>query len=153
MKTLAEPFLLVTEGTSTPSPPPSSSKRFLVCMGCGLALFLASFLMFPFSMAAFGLLYSTGSIVFMGSTLFVAPIKQQLDTLRANSNRATCLAMYLCSIMLTLFFALYPGLWFRSMLVLLSVCMQCATLAWYCISYFPRVQAGLRAASMYVLVP
>ncbi|KAF0754451.1 hypothetical protein AaE_005328 [Aphanomyces astaci] len=153
MKSLAEPFLLVTEAATAPSPPPSSSRRFLMCMGCGLVLFLGSFVLFPFSMTAFGVVYSMGSLVIMGSTLFVATIKQQVETLRANSNRAWGFATYLASIALTLCFALYPGLWFRSVLVFLSVCVQCGTLAWYCLSYFPRVQAGLRAASMYILVP
>ncbi|RHY98425.1 hypothetical protein DYB37_002971 [Aphanomyces astaci] len=87
-----------------------------------------------------------GSLVIMGSTLFVATIKQQVETLRANSNRTWGFATYLASIALTLCFALYPGLWFRSVLVFLSVCVQCGTLAWYCLSYFPRVQAGLPVA-------
>ncbi|RHY45912.1 hypothetical protein DYB30_001327 [Aphanomyces astaci] len=92
-----------------------------------------------------------GSLVIMGSTLFVATIKQQVETLRANSNRAWGFATYLASIALTLCFALYPGLWFRSVLVFLSVCVQCGTLAWYCLSYFPRVQAGLPAADAIVV--
>ncbi|RQM25678.1 hypothetical protein B5M09_003563 [Aphanomyces astaci] len=92
-----------------------------------------------------------GSLVIMGSTLFVATIKQQVETLRANSNRAWGFATYLASIALTLCFALYPGLWFRSVLVFLSVCVQCGTLAWYCLSYFPRVQTGLPAADAIVV--
>ncbi|KAF0694128.1 Aste57867_14968 [Aphanomyces stellatus] len=148
---LGEPFLAMTEAATAPSPPPSNTRRFAICLGFGLVLFLGSFLLFPFSMAAFGTLYSLGSLVIMGSTLFVAGFKQQLDTLK-DKNRGTCFAIYLGTVTLTLFFALYPGIWFRSILVFISVFVQCAALTWYCLSFFPRVQAGVRAASSYILI-
>ncbi|CAK4654017.1 hypothetical protein LEN26_006164 [Aphanomyces euteiches] len=146
---LAEPFLLVTDAATAPSPSSQSTERFAVCMGIGLLLVFGSFLLIPMSMAAFGTVYSIGSLVVVGSTLFVASMKQQLENLK-EKNRGSCFAIYLVTIALTLFFALYPGLWLRSLLVFLSVFVQCCALAWYCLSYFPRIQAAIRAAGSYI---
>ncbi|OQR92504.1 hypothetical protein ACHHYP_03651 [Achlya hypogyna] len=142
--TLKESFLPADE-----TPQELRTQRFLVTLCIGLVFFLSSFFVLAVSMAAFGVLYSFGSITIMVSTLFLAGPRQQWANLK-EQNRLPCFGAYLATIALTLLFALYPGLWFRSILVFVSVFVQCCALTWYCLSYFPRAQAGLRACGHFV---
>ncbi|OQS04810.1 hypothetical protein THRCLA_02971 [Thraustotheca clavata] len=143
--TLKESFL----PTSNEPPQEVRTQRFLITLSIGLALFFMSFFVLPMSMALFGVMYSLGSIIIMISTLFIAGIRQQWEHLK-EKNRLPCFAAYVGTIVLTLVFALYPGLWFRSILVFLSVFVQCCALTWYCLSYFPRAQASLRAMGHFI---
>ncbi|EQC40138.1 hypothetical protein SDRG_02788 [Saprolegnia diclina VS20] len=139
--TLKESFLRNDEA---PAQDARNTHRFLMTLGLGLVLFLVSFFVLPLSMAAFGVLYSFGSLIIMLSTLFLAGPRQQWANLQ-EKNRLPCFTAYLSTIGLTLVFALCPGLWFRSIFVFFSVFVQCCALTWYCLSYFPKAQAGLRA--------
>ncbi|KAF8073233.1 ACX4 [Scenedesmus sp. PABB004] len=90
-------------------------------------------------MTKFAVLYSFGSVLSMGSTMFlVGPTKQCKNMVQPH--RALATVVYLASIAATLAVAFTIG---SAILVIFLLIIQFMAMVWYCVTYIP---AGMEAA-------
>lgn len=102
------------------------------------------------SLPIFATLFSFGSFIsFMSTFILVGPV-QQFQSI-TSEHRFFPTIFYSFSMVFTLVAALYPGIWFRSILVLIFVFIQFISLIWYTISYFPSLKQSLSKFIKFIL--
>lgn len=105
---------------------------FVICLVAGLTCTLLSMLVF-FHPIKFGITFSFGNLLALGSTAFLIGPKRQV-TMMLDPVRIYATAIYLASIIIALFCALYVR---NMLLTLLAIVLEFAALVWYSLSYIP----------------
>merc|ERR1712166_989311 len=81
--------------------------------------------------------YSMGNLVSLASTGFIVGLQTQCKSM-FEGHRALAAGVYLSSIVVTLFVALYKGeIILRGLLLLVCVAVQCTSYIFYMLSYIP----------------
>mmetsp|Transcript_33991 Transcript_33991/g.109111 ORF Transcript_33991/g.109111 Transcript_33991/m.109111 type:complete len:180 (+) Transcript_33991:329-868(+) len=115
---------------------------FAVCFGVGMLLEFGSFLriieLIQGKPGPFAIMYSVGNIVAICGSFFLAGPKKQVKNMFAKT-RVVATVVYLSSIVLTLFVALYKKIPPKAQvpLILLLIVVQFLALTWYFLSYIP----------------
>jgi len=90
-----------------------------------------------FSWVRFGVFFTIGNILSLGSTAFLVGPIQFVKNACATRDKALSTGIYLTSLLLTLLFAF----WLHSgVLVIASCVVQYAAFLWYCLAYIPFAQ-------------
>ncbi|XP_027179110.1 vesicle transport protein SFT2B [Coffea eugenioides] len=105
---------------------------FVICLAAGITCTLLSMLVF-FNPIKFGLTFSFGNLLALGSTAFLIGPKRQL-TMMLDPVRIYATAIYLASIIVSLFCALYVR---NKLLTFLAISLEFGALVWYSLSYIP----------------
>ncbi|KAK1393129.1 Vesicle transport protein [Heracleum sosnowskyi] len=105
---------------------------FAICLVSGVACTLLSMLVF-FNPIKFGITFSFGNLLAIGSTAFLIGPKRQV-TMMLDPVRIYATAIYLASIIMSLFCALYVH---NKLLTLLAILLEFSALVWYSLSYIP----------------
>ncbi|PIA55283.1 hypothetical protein AQUCO_00800182v1 [Aquilegia coerulea] len=105
---------------------------FATCLVAGLACTLLSMLVF-FNPIKFGITFTFGNLLSLGSTAFLIGPKRQV-TMMLDPVRIYATAIYLASIIIALFCALYVH---NKLLTLLAIMLEFGALIWYSLSYIP----------------
>ncbi|XP_027077267.1 uncharacterized protein [Coffea arabica] len=105
---------------------------FVICLAVGITCTLLSMLVF-FNPIKFGLTFSFGNLLALGSTAFLIGPKRQL-TMMLDPVRIYATAIYLASIIVSLFCALYVR---NKLLTFLAISLEFGALVWYSLSYIP----------------
>ncbi|GAA0146790.1 hypothetical protein Leryth_016530 [Lithospermum erythrorhizon] len=105
---------------------------FAACLVSGIACTLLSMLVF-FNPVKFGITFSFGNLLALGSTGFLIGPKRQV-TMMLDPVRIYATAIYLASIIVALFCALYVR---NKVLTLLAILLEFGSLIWYSMSYIP----------------
>mmetsp|Transcript_18492 Transcript_18492/g.51891 ORF Transcript_18492/g.51891 Transcript_18492/m.51891 type:complete len:168 (-) Transcript_18492:308-811(-) len=118
---------------------------FGICFGLGVLVSAISIpALWSLSFTKFAVLWALGSLLSMGSTMFLmGPMKQLKAMFASHRLLATC--VYLGSTVLTLFLAFKfhnPGL------CLIMLIVQIAALIWYCSTWIPGGQSYLKGFVM-----
>ncbi|KAF5828145.1 tetraspanning membrane protein [Dunaliella salina] len=118
---------------------------FGICFGLGILISAISIpTLWSLSFTKFAILWALGSLLSMGSTMFLmGPLKQLKAMFASHRLLATC--VYLASTILTLFLAFKfqnPGL------CLIMLAVQIAALIWYCATWIPGGQTYLKGFVM-----
>lgn len=110
---------------------------FIGCFIGGILIaIMASFFVWTLNFTAFGICYSLGNIMAIGSTLFImGPASQCKNMFHKNRALATCI--YLGSLIATMVVAFTVKGSSTGILVLVLVGVQAAALLWYSLSYIP----------------
>ncbi|XP_067945796.1 vesicle transport protein SFT2B-like [Watersipora subatra] len=108
-------------------------KGFIACFVAGIVCSLLSSFLWVWSVAAFVVLYSIGTILSLCSTMFLLGPLKQLKRM-ADPTRIICTIVLLVCIVLTILSAL---LWDSVPLAIIFCIIQFLALAWYSISYIP----------------
>ncbi|KAG9457032.1 hypothetical protein H6P81_001540 [Aristolochia fimbriata] len=109
---------------------------FATCLVAGLVCTLLSMLVF-FNPIKFGLTFTFGNLLALGSTAFLIGPKRQV-TMMLDPVRIYATAVYLASIIIALFCALYVH---NKLLTLLAIILEFGALVWYGLSYIPFARA------------
>lgn len=112
---------------------------FFMLMGMGI-LFVVLGLFLWMSPKKFAFFVTCGNIFCLCSTMFLAGVKQQLQTMfQANRFEAACL--YLVSVVLTL----VSAVWLKSsLLCIIFALVQLACILWYALSFLPFARQTLK---------
>ncbi|WCJ30592.1 Got1/Sft2-like vescicle transport protein family [Euphorbia peplus] len=105
---------------------------FAICFLSGLASTLLSMLVF-FHPIKFGITFTFGNLLSLGSTAFLIGPKRQV-TMMLDPARIYATALYLASMIVALFCALYVH---NKLLTLLAIVLEFGALVWYSLSYIP----------------
>ncbi|PIN20025.1 Membrane protein involved in ER to Golgi transport [Handroanthus impetiginosus] len=105
---------------------------FAICLAAGITCTLLSMLVF-FHPIKFGITFSFGNLLALGSTAFLIGPKRQV-TLMLDPVRIYATAIYMASIIIALFCAVYVR---NKLLTLLAIVMEFGALIWYSLSYIP----------------
>lgn len=105
---------------------------FVICLAAGLTCTLLSMLVF-FNPIKFGITFTFGNLLSLGSTAFLIGPKRQV-TMMLDPVRIYATALYLASIILALFCALYVH---NKLLTLVAIMLEFGALIWYSLSYIP----------------
>jgi len=105
---------------------------FVICFVAGLTCTLLSMLVF-FNPVKFGITFTFGNLLSLGSTAFLIGPKRQV-TMMLDPVRIYATAIYLASIIIALFCALYVH---NKLLTLLAIILEFGALIWYSLSYIP----------------
>ncbi|OWM76338.1 vesicle transport protein SFT2B isoform X1 [Punica granatum] len=105
---------------------------FVVCLVAGLTCTLLSMLVF-FNPVKFGITFTFGNMLALGSTAFLIGPKRQVNMM-LDPVRIYATALYLASIIVALFCALYVR---NKLLTLLAIILEFGGLIWYSLSYIP----------------
>lgn len=105
---------------------------FATCLAAGLTCTLLSMLVF-FNPIKFGITFTLGNLLALGSTAFLIGPKRQV-TMMLDPVRIYATAIYLASIIIALFSALYVH---NKFLTLLAIILEFGALIWYSLSYVP----------------
>lgn len=105
---------------------------FAICLAAGLTCTLLSMLVF-FNPIKFGITFTLGNLLSLGSTAFLIGPKRQV-TMMLDPVRIYATAVYLASIIIALFSALYVH---NKLLALLAIILEFGALIWYSLSYIP----------------
>ncbi|XP_047268923.1 vesicle transport protein SFT2B isoform X2 [Capsicum annuum] len=105
---------------------------FAICLTTGITCTLLSMLVF-FNPIKFGITFSLGNLLALGSTAFLIGPKRQA-TMMLDPVRIYATAIYIASIIIALFCALYVR---NKLLTLLSIVLEFGALIWYSLSYVP----------------
>ncbi|CAL2257822.1 unnamed protein product [Prunus armeniaca] len=111
---------------------------FAICLAAGLTCTLLSMLVF-FHPIKFGITFTLGNLLSLGSTAFLIGPKRQV-TMMLDPVRIYATAIYLASIIIALFCALYVH---NKLLTLLAILLEFGALIWYSLSYIPFARAML----------
>ena len=110
---------------------------FAICLGLGILVSLLSCIfIFFLDFVAFGVTYTIGNLMSIGSSLFLSGPVRQIQSM-CRPVRAICTIVYFVSMALTLFVALYVQ---SGLLTLLCAAIQFCALVWYMLSYIPYAQ-------------
>eukprot|EP00878_Enallax_costatus_P002238 GHUV01002411.1.p3 GENE.GHUV01002411.1~~GHUV01002411.1.p3 ORF type:complete len:166 (+),score=19.62 GHUV01002411.1:343-840(+) len=114
---------------------------FGITFGLGLLFsFMSIISLSTLSLTSFAVLYSIGSVLSMGSTMFLmGPVKQCKNMVQPH--RALATIVYLLSIAATLAVAFTIG---NVILVIILLIIQFLAMIWYCVTYVPGGQEFLR---------
>ncbi|KAH7534110.1 uncharacterized protein LOC107407871 [Ziziphus jujuba] len=105
---------------------------FAICLSAGITCTLLSMLVF-FNPIKFGITFTLGNLLSLGSTGFLIGPKRQV-TMMLDPVRIYATAIYLASIIIALFCALYVR---NKLLTLLAIILEFGALIWYSLSYIP----------------
>ncbi|KAJ0972924.1 hypothetical protein J5N97_020883 [Dioscorea zingiberensis] len=105
---------------------------FAICLVAGLACTLLSMLVF-FNPIKFGITFTFGNMLALGSTAFLIGPKRQIDMM-LDPVRIYATAIYFASIIIALLCALYVH---NKLLTLLAIILEFGALVWYSLSYIP----------------
>ncbi|KAG2668562.1 hypothetical protein I3843_15G160800 [Carya illinoinensis] len=105
---------------------------FAICFVAGLTCTLLSMLVF-FNPIKFGLTFTLGNLLSIGSTGFLIGPKRQV-AMMLDPVRIYATAIYLASMIIALFCALYVH---NRLLTLLAIILEFGALIWYSLSYIP----------------
>ena len=121
---------------------------FVACVVTGFVISAGSILVLLHPVK-FGVLYTLGNLLSIGSSMFLrGPTKHCATMFAAKRRTATCLLLTVA--VSTLVVAVWKGssmLW----LVIVLVCVQFLALAWYTLSYIPYARNAVKAAAAGVL--
>ncbi|XP_076894932.1 uncharacterized protein LOC143547374 [Bidens hawaiensis] len=109
---------------------------FAICLVAGLTCTLMSMLVF-FNPIKFGLAFTFGNLLSLGSTGFLIGPKRQVNMM-LDPVRIYATALYLASILLALLCALYVH---NKLLTLVAIILEFGALIWYSMSYIPFARA------------
>ncbi|XP_062083742.1 uncharacterized protein LOC133790218 [Humulus lupulus] len=113
----------------------STTQRFYgfaICLAAGVTCTLLSMLVF-FNPIKFGITFTLGNLLALGSTAFLIGPKRQV-TMMLDPVRIYATAIYLASIIISLFCALYVH---NKFLTLFAIILEFGALIWYSLSYIP----------------
>ncbi|KAL9460990.1 hypothetical protein AB3S75_004060 [Citrus x aurantiifolia] len=105
---------------------------FAICFSVGIFCTLLSLLVF-FNPIKFGITFTFGNLLSLGSTAFLIGPKRQV-TMMLDPARIYATAIYLASMIIALFSALYVH---NKLLTLLALILEFGALIWYSLSYIP----------------
>ncbi|KAL0448272.1 UNVERIFIED_CONTAM: Vesicle transport protein SFT2A [Sesamum latifolium] len=105
---------------------------FAICLSAGITCTLLSMLVF-FHPIKFGITFSFGNLLALGSTAFLIGPKRQV-TMMLDPVRIYATALYISSIIIALFCAVYVR---NKLLTLLAIVLEFSALIWYSLSYIP----------------
>ncbi|KAL5539191.1 hypothetical protein UlMin_044348 [Ulmus minor] len=105
---------------------------FAICLAAGITCTLLSLIVF-FNPIKFGITFTLGNLLSLGSTAFLIGPKRQV-TMMLDPARIYATAIYLASIIIALFSALYVH---NKLLTLLAIILEFGALIWYSLSYIP----------------
>ncbi|KAK6125640.1 hypothetical protein DH2020_015600 [Rehmannia glutinosa] len=105
---------------------------FAICLAAGITCTLLSMLVF-FHPIKFGITFSFGNLLALGSTAFLIGPKRQV-TMMLDPVRIYATAIYIASIIIALFCAVYVR---NKLLTLLAIVLEFGALIWYSLSYIP----------------
>ncbi|KAL8477891.1 hypothetical protein ACS0TY_029976 [Phlomoides rotata] len=103
---------------------------FAICLSSGITFTLLSMLVF-FHPIKFGITFSFGNLLALGSTAFLIGPKRQV-TLMLDPVRIYATAIYISSIIIALFCAVYVR---NKLLTLLAIVIEFGALIWYVLVY------------------
>ncbi|KAJ4715096.1 Vesicle transport protein [Melia azedarach] len=109
---------------------------FAICFSVGTFCTLLSLLVF-FNPVKFGITFTFGNLLSLGSTAFLIGPKRQV-TMMLDPVRIYATAIYLASMIIALFCALYVH---NKLLTLLALILEFGALIWYSLSYIPFARA------------
>ncbi|XP_010521642.1 PREDICTED: vesicle transport protein SFT2B [Tarenaya hassleriana] len=109
---------------------------FAICLSAGLTCTLLSMLVF-FNPIKFGITFTLGNLMALGSTAFLIGPQRQVSMM-LDPARIYATALYLASIIVALFCALYVR---NKLLTLLAIILEFSGLIWYSLSYIPFARA------------
>lgn len=118
-------------------------QGFAICLTSGIACTLLSMLVF-FNPIKFGITFSFGNLLALGSTAFLIGPKRQV-TMMLDPVRIYATAIYIASIIIALFCALYVR---NKLLTLLSIILELGALIWYSLSYIPFARSMVSKVMM-----
>uniref|UniRef100_A0A0E0K1A9 Vesicle transport protein n=1 Tax=Oryza punctata TaxID=4537 RepID=A0A0E0K1A9_ORYPU len=131
--------MLVGMEVDEESPPPEEQSffddrlyGFAICLAAGLTCTFLSMLVF-FNPVKFGVTFTLGNLMALGSTAFLIGPKRQFDMM-LDSVRIYATAVYIASIIIALFCALFVH---SKLLTLLAIILEFGALVWYSLSYIP----------------
>ncbi|XP_073041328.1 uncharacterized protein [Primulina eburnea] len=105
---------------------------FAICLAAGITCTILSMLVF-FKPIKFGITFSFGNLLALGSTAFLIGPKRQA-TMMLDPVRIYATAIYIASIIIALFCAVYVR---NKMLTFLGIVLEFGALIWYSLSYIP----------------
>uniref|UniRef100_A0A0D9VH94 Vesicle transport protein n=1 Tax=Leersia perrieri TaxID=77586 RepID=A0A0D9VH94_9ORYZ len=105
---------------------------FAICLAAGLTCTFLSMFVF-FNPVKFGVTFTLGNLMALGSTAFLIGPKRQFDMM-LDSVRIYATAVYIASIIVALFCALFIH---SKLLTLLAIILEFGALVWYSLSYIP----------------
>lgn len=105
---------------------------FAICLAAGITCTFMSILVF-FHPVKFGITFSFGNLLALGSTAFLIGPKRQV-TMMLDPVRIYATAIYISSIIIALFSAIYIR---NKLLTLLAIVLEFGALVWYSLSYIP----------------
>ncbi|KAF7813352.1 vesicle transport protein SFT2B [Senna tora] len=105
---------------------------FAICFVAGFTFTLMSMLVF-FNPIKFGIAFTLGNLLSLGSTAFLIGPKRQL-TMMLDPVRIYATAIFLASMIIALFCAIYVH---NKLLTLLAIILEFGALVWYSLSYIP----------------
>ncbi|EXB64070.1 Vesicle transport protein SFT2B [Morus notabilis] len=105
---------------------------FAICLAAGLTCTLLSMVVF-LNPIKFGITFTLGNLLALGSTAFLVGPKRQV-TMMLDPVRIYATAVYLATIIIALFSALYVH---NKFLTLLAIILEFGALIWYSLSYIP----------------
>lgn len=109
---------------------------FAICLSAGITCTLLSMLVF-FHPIKFGVTFSLGNLLALGSTAFLIGPKRQV-AMMLDPARIYATALYIASIIIALFCAVYVR---NKLLTLLGIVLEFGALIWYSLSYIPFARA------------
>ncbi|KMZ75223.1 putative Vesicle transport protein SFT2B [Zostera marina] len=116
---------------------------FAICLVTGLACTFLSLLVF-FNPVKFGITFTFGNMLALGSTAFlIGPQRQFLMMLDPVRIYAT--ALYIASIIIALFCALYAH---NKFFTLFAIILEFGALIWYSLSYIPFARSMVTKVTM-----
>ncbi|XP_075501631.1 uncharacterized protein LOC142539799 [Primulina tabacum] len=105
---------------------------FAICLAAGITCTILSMLVF-FKPIKFGITFSFGNMLALGSTAFLIGPKRQV-TMMLDPVRIYATAIYIASIIFALFCAVYVR---NKILTFLGIVLEFGALIWYSLSYIP----------------
>ncbi|GAB4835484.1 hypothetical protein Ancab_000393 [Ancistrocladus abbreviatus] len=105
---------------------------FAICLAAGFTCTCLSMLVF-FNPIKFGIAFTLGNLLSLGSTAFLIGPKRQL-TMMLDPVRIYATAIYIASMIIALFCALYVH---TKLLTFLAIVLEFGALIWYSLSYIP----------------
>ncbi|KAF7079061.1 hypothetical protein CFC21_083364 [Triticum aestivum] len=105
---------------------------FATCLAAGLTCTFLSMIVF-FNPVKFGVTFTLGNAMALGSTAFLIGPKRQFDMM-LDPVRIYATAIYIASIIISLFCALLVH---SKLLTLLAIVLEFGALIWYSLSYIP----------------
>ncbi|XP_010252318.1 PREDICTED: vesicle transport protein SFT2B [Nelumbo nucifera] len=116
---------------------------FVTCLVAGIVCTFLSMLVF-FNPVKFGITFTFGNLLSLGSTAFLIGPKRQV-TMMLDPVRIYATAIYLASIIVALFCALYVR---NKFLTLLAIILEFGGLVWYSLSYIPFARSMVSKVMM-----
>ncbi|THU49789.1 hypothetical protein C4D60_Mb06t13220 [Musa balbisiana] len=111
---------------------------FAICLSAGLACTILSMLVF-FNPIKFGITFTFGNLLALGSTAFLIGPKRQIDMM-LDPVRIYATSIYIASMIIALFCAFYVH---NKLLTLLAIILEFGALIWYSLSYIPFARSAV----------